>query len=438
MSEIPTISEEYNYFEKLFDKAEKEQIDDLYKKELYIMKEDLKNNESKSRLKLMHDILLKKLYCEDFQDFTPKNEIKKQINSPLKQEQDNILKNDKDNNKNSQKEDLGDKELQEEIDYLKTISRLNYLTFSPLALDSFEKINNFSNSTLKKEQNIKGDYNINIKENSNDIKDKKDEEEKEKKLLGLLDFDYNNFELNNDLLFNISQGFIDVSKLKEQNIKIPNQEQLKEQANNNSSDSSLNDEYDLYEYDEELEQILIDRTMNFVHKYESNLIFKGAIIRFKEELKNLPQKSKNKVKNAFYRKWENEFIKLGRNNEKIQRKNAEDLKKKEYKQQREYLDKLNNEKIKEKEEKEKYHGYGDELFVELQKLKKNSIIKMENKASKKRDNYNIKKKKKFNKSVSNEKNQNTKSKKKFYCSGFNIYKEIINNKLRNNSENKYK
>ena len=150
MSEIPTISEEYNYFEKLFDKAEKEQIDDLYKKELYIMKEDLKNNESKSRLKLMHDILLKKLYCEDFQDFTPKNEIKKQINSPLKQEQDNILKNDKDNNKNSQKEDLGDKELQEEIDYLKTISRLNYLTFSPLALDSFEKINNFSNSTLKK------------------------------------------------------------------------------------------------------------------------------------------------------------------------------------------------------------------------------------------------------------------------------------------------
>ena len=63
---------------------------------------------------------------------------------------------------------------------------------------------------------------------------------------------------------------------------------------------------------------------------------------------------------------------------------------------------------------------------------------MENKASKKSDNYNTKKKKKFNKSVSNEKNQNTKSKKKFYCSGFNIYKEIINNKLRNNSENKYK
>ena len=125
MSEIPAISEEYNFFEKLFDKAEKEQVDDLYKKELYIMKEDLENNKSKSKLKLMHDILLKKLFCEDFQEFTPKNEIEKQINSPLKHGQDNILKNNKDNKKNQQKEDLIDKELQEEIDYLKTISRLN-------------------------------------------------------------------------------------------------------------------------------------------------------------------------------------------------------------------------------------------------------------------------------------------------------------------------
>ena len=35
MSDIPNISEEYNYFEKLFDNAEKDQIGDLYKKELY-------------------------------------------------------------------------------------------------------------------------------------------------------------------------------------------------------------------------------------------------------------------------------------------------------------------------------------------------------------------------------------------------------------------
>ena len=432
MSEIPAISEEYNFFEKLFDKAEKEQVDDLYKKELYIMKEDLENNKSKSKLKLMHDILLKKLFCEDFQEFTPKNEIEKKINSPLKHGQDNILKSNKDNKKNQQKEDLIDKELQEEIDYLKTISRLNYLTFSPLSLEYFEKIKiNENNSSSKKEQNINDDYNINIKDNPNDIKDKNDEEEKEKKLLGLLGFDYNSFELNNDLLFNISQGFIDVSKLKEQNIKIPNQEQLKEQSNNNSSDSSLNDEYDLYECDEELDQDLIDGTLNFVHKYENNLIFKEAILHFKEDLKNLPQKSKNKVKNAFYRKWEKEFIKLGNNNEKIQRKNAEDTRRKELKQQKEYLDKIKDEKLK---EQKKYPGYGDELFIELKKLKKNSMSKFENKESNK-DNI-IKKKKKINKSVSIEKNEKIKSKKNFHYLGFNMYKDIISNKLRNNSENK--
>ena len=432
MSEIPAISEEYNFFEKLFDKAEKEQVDDLYKKELYIMKEDLENNKSKSKLKLMHDILLKKLFCEDFQEFTPKNEIEKKINSPLKHGQDNILKSNKDNKKNQQKEDLIDKELQEEIDYLKTISRLNYLTFSPLSLEYFEKIKiNENNSSSKKEQNINDDYNINIKDNPNDMKDKNDEEEKEKKLLGLLDFDYNSFELNNDLLFNISQGFIDVSKLKEQNIKIPNQEQLKEQSNNNSSDSSLNDEYDLYECDEELDQDLIDGTLNFVHKYENNLIFKEAILHFKEDLKNLPQKSKNKVKNAFYRKWEKEFIKLGNNNEKIQRKNAEDTRRKELKQQKEYLDKIKDEKLK---EQKKYPGYGDELFIELKKLKKNSMSKFENKESNK-DNI-IKKKKKINKSVSIEKNEKIKSKKNFHYLGFNMYKDIISNKLRNNSENK--
>ena len=432
MSEIPAISEEYNFFEKLFDKAEKEQVDDLYKKELYIMKEDLENNKSKSKLKLMHDILLKKLFCEDFQEFTPKNEIEKKINSPLKHGQDNILKNNKDNKKNQQKEDLIDKELQEEIDYLKTISRLNYLTFSPLSLEYFEKIKtNENNSSTKKEKSINDDYNINIKDNPNDIKDKNDEEEKEKKLLGLLGFDYNSFELNNDLLFNISQGFIDVSKLKEQNIKIPNQEQIKEPSNNNSSDSSSNDEYDLYEYDEELDQDLIDGTLNFVHKYENNLIFKEAILHFKEDLKNLPQKSKNKVKNAFYRKWEKEFIKLGNNNEKIQRKNAEDTRRKELKQQKEYLDKIKDEKIK---EQKKYPGYGDELFIELKKLKKNSMSKFENKESNK-DNI-IKKKKKINKSVSIEKDERTKSKKNFHFLGFNMYKDIISNKLRNNSENK--
>ena len=434
MSEIPNISEEYNYFEKLFEKAEKEQVGDLYKKELYIMNEDLENNNSKTKLKLMHDTLLKKLFCEDFIDFTPKNELDKKVNNSPKNERKNIINI---NNKNASKEDLLDKELSEELDYLKTISRLNYLTFSPFALDYFEKINNLSNSTpknnAKNNENIQNDNDINKINIDKDINNLKENKEKEEKLLGLLDFDYNCFEINNDLLFNICHGFIDPSKLKESNIKIPTEEQLKEVSNkdlsNDSSDSSKNDEYDLYEYDEELEQDVIDRTMNFVEKYENDLMLKGAIIRFKDELRNLPPKCKNKVKNAFYRKWENEFIKLEKSNERFLKKRKEDNKKKGLQKQRKYLNKLKKEKS---QDIEQYTGYGNELFDELKKLQKDTKIK--SKDSDKEDKNKKIRKKKFNKAVSKEKAEVVKSNKKFYCSGFNIYKEILNK--RNTSEKK--
>ena len=87
MSEIPNISEEYNYFEKLFDNAEKEQIGDLYKKELYIMKEDLDANKYKTTLKLMHDTLLQKFMCEEYTEFIPKNEVAQLIYPPEKKKQ---------------------------------------------------------------------------------------------------------------------------------------------------------------------------------------------------------------------------------------------------------------------------------------------------------------------------------------------------------------
>ena len=72
MSEIPNISEEYNYFEKLFNNAEKEQMGDLYKKELYIMKEDIDENKYKTTLKLMHDTLLQNLCAKNTQNLFQK------------------------------------------------------------------------------------------------------------------------------------------------------------------------------------------------------------------------------------------------------------------------------------------------------------------------------------------------------------------------------
>ncbi len=95
MSELPNVSEEQNYFEKLFEKAEKEQTGDLYKKELYIMKEDLEKNGSSSKLKLIHDTLLQKLMVEEYNEFTPKSEIAKLI-YPNEKKEENI-----DNNSNN-------------------------------------------------------------------------------------------------------------------------------------------------------------------------------------------------------------------------------------------------------------------------------------------------------------------------------------------------
>ena len=119
---------------------------------------------------------------------------------------------------------------------------------------------------------------------------------------------------------------------------------------NNSSDSSNNDEYDIYEYDEELEQDMVNKINDYVTKYENNIVFKGGIIRFKDELNSLPPKCKNKIKNLFYRKWEKEFIKLEQNNEKIMKKIKDDEKRKELKKQRKYLNKLKEGKIKKIEE----------------------------------------------------------------------------------------
>ena len=38
--------------------------------------------------------------------------------------------------------------------------------------------------------------------------------EKEEKILNMIDFKYDNFEITNDLLLNICQGFVDINILK--------------------------------------------------------------------------------------------------------------------------------------------------------------------------------------------------------------------------------
>ena len=441
MSEIPNISEEYNYFEKLFENAEKEQIGDLYKKDLYIMKEDLDANKYKTTLKLMHDTLLQKFMCEEYTEFIPKNEIAQLIYPPEKKEANN------NNNKSTQKEDAADKELLEEYTYLKELYRLNYLTFSPFALEYFEKINEPKNNNNNKNNNPNDSINITNDSNNNDNNNKEsnnnvlnmnnkndneeandEQKEKENKLLKLLNFDYNSFELNNDLLFNISQGFIDISKLKESNLKITD----KNKDNKENSDNEENEnEFELYEYDEELNQELIDKTKKFAKLYENNLFLKGAIIRFKGELSQLPLKCKNKDINEFYKYWDAEFSKLEKQNERMIKRREEDERKKQLLKQKQYLDRL---KMDKENEEEKKMGEENEFLNQLRKIQNDAKVKNGIKEKKAKEREKLKRKKKrVYKSVSPVKKELIKSNKKYYCSGFNMYKEILSNKQRNGS-----
>ena len=432
MSDVPNISEEYNYFEKLFDNAEKDQIGDLYKKELYIMKEDLDQNKYKTTLKLMHDTLLQKFMCEDYSEFIPKNEVAQLINPP---ENKNLNNNNNNNNtKNPKKEDGVDKELLEEYEYLKELYRINYLTFSPFALEYFEKMNDpnkFKHSNKNNNDNANDNKDPN---NANNINDKKEfsEEQKEKdeKLLKLLNFDYNSYELNNDLLFNISQGFIDISKLKESNLK-----QLEKPNLNNSRDSydsSKNDEDELFEYDEELDHELIEKTMKFVNAFEKNLILKRAIVKFKDELSRLPPKCKNKIKNEFYKSWDAEFTKLAKDNERLMRRKEEEERKKKLLKQKIYLDRLKREKELEEEKKiKRENDYLNQLrLIQKKALNKSGVKNKSNKnsKSKSKDKSQKKKKKNVNRSAPHVKKDLVKSNKKYYCSGFNLYKEMLSNK----------
>ena len=346
--------------------------------------------------------------CEEYTEFIPKNEVA-QLIYPLEKKDTNNASN----KNNNEKEEPADKELLEEYTYLKDLYRLNYLTFSPFALEYFEKMNdpkkknnkfnqkesninninksnrsinnnikkmnednnnNYSNNKYSKKilnlennfNNKNSNKNLNM-ENNEEIND--EQKEKDNKLLKLLNFDYNNFELNNDLLFNISQGFIDISKLKESNLKM-NEKNKDYKENSNSGDSSKEDEFEVFEYDEELNQELIDKIMNFVKNFEKNLLLKRAIAKFKDELSKLPPKCKNKVKNDFYRHWDYEFAKLEKDNERlIKRKDDEERKQKLLKQKM-YLDRLKREK-EENEEEKKMFDKQDEFINQLRKIQNN-------------------------------------------------------------------
>ena len=94
------------------------------------------------------------------------------------------------------------------IEHLRNLHRLNYLIFSPFGMSFCPDLNSIKKKTKEgwNEETI----------------------EKENKILNIIDFDYNNYEINNDILFNISMGFIDMNKLKLENAESQNLMNLKQ------------------------------------------------------------------------------------------------------------------------------------------------------------------------------------------------------------------
>ena len=84
--------------------------------------------------------------------------------------------------------------------------------------------------------------------------------------------------------------------------------------------------------------------------------------------------------------------------------------------------------------KKKKMGEENEFLNQLRKIQNDAKVKNGIKEKKTKEREKLKRKKKrVYKSVSPVKKELIKSNKKYYCSGFNMYKEILSNKQRNGS-----
>ena len=286
----------------------------------------------------MHDALLNKLMLEDYSPFPPKNE------------EPTIVNNQKEEKK---KEDEQDKLIEEENEFLRSLHRINYLTFSPFGLSFFDE-NNKDNQNLS-EEILK---------------------EKESKILHMIDFDYNNFEVTNDLLLNICQGFVDINKLKEENLTanktIIVQNQTGAGGNNQNATNLINDlgnipikEKKESEKDEESEDEL-NENVNKKRKIE---FYQEIINKFDKEMENVDKKEKKEL----IKKWKNTFKDKDKEYEEYLKKLKEEEKKR--KQEEKKLKDIENRKKKEMEEKIKSENqFKKGMESIIRKAKKKGVI----------------------------------------------------------------
>ena len=373
-------NDEYFLYDKYFDQCDIEEDENLYKKQLYVLEEDKFTKKEQTNLTLKHKGLLNRLILEDFSVYPIK---KDPLDTPENTKRDESGKKKvNSDDKDSKKIDELEKFAEDENEFIKDLHRINYLTFSPFSLSFFNK-NTSSKDSFSSEKIMK-------------------ERENENKLFKMINFDYNNYEFNEDLLFNICHGFVDPDKLREENIlggmaknsillgvnldlirKVDEKDEEEENAvSKSNSKKSNNKEKDEKEEkkDEEKEENVDDILLNEINllteEINSFIKKKENIEFYKEEINNYYESKKkldgnldmtNEEKKDFYQNWLNKFheIEIIYNNYRVQIQRTETIKKVREEKKRRQIEEERLQKINE----------NNKFLEELNKIREKAIQK---------------------------------------------------------------
>ena len=346
---------EKKIFMKMFE-TQKDTDEKMYKNSLFELRDEIKGKKDSNIKELTHDSLLRRMSMENYSLFPPKND------SLLITDDENLIG----------KEDP-EKLYEEEVNYLRSINQINYLTFSPFG-DSFFPYK-YKNKNNNNKQNS---YDEKLNEETCDSNDRENE------ILNIIDFDYNNYEINNDLLFNISMGFIDMTKLKKENVVssdvfVPRSERFNNGRRlvNKFVRKTQEEKKTIYEYDVEFKSDLMENILKFVNKNEKIEFFNKTINNFYKEYTQIQNMNKNIEKNKLLLKWD----KIFRERQKMYKHYLVELEKKErqkrrqQKIQKEIDEKIYREKIKKFEQEKEFENELEKIRKKgLKELRRNSLM----------------------------------------------------------------
>ena len=376
-------NDEFFLYDKYFDQCDIEEDENLYKKQLYVLEDDKFTKTEQTNLTLKHKGLLNRLILEDFSVY-PLKKDPLEVQESEKKEENNKKKLNNDE-KDLKKVDELEKFAEDENEFIKDLHRINYLTFSPFSLSFFNK-NTSSKNYYDSEKIIK-------------------ERENENKLFKMINFDYDNYEFNEDLLFNICHGFVDPDKLKEENIiggrgaknynmsdlnlnlikKVDEKDETGENFSSKSNskislnkDEDKKDDKSIKEIKEEKSidekllneiNLIIEEIDSFIKRKENIEFYKGEIKNYYEAKKKIEDLSDMtyEEKKKFYYNWLNKFheIEVVYNNYRVQIQRTETIKK------------VREEKMKKKMEEERIRQTNEDnkFLEELNKIREKALQK---------------------------------------------------------------